>query len=322
MSTEKDKFKIEINGEVIEVPDTIFETGKRLSEVLTIAAANSDFLAFKQNLKDKKYKDVYMSLVFSAITNLCKKDNINYLDMGSKVLRARVVKDEDVFKEQNGIHFDNEVLRGYDWYHSKEPAVGLSCEGRANSRYSSYFYCANDGPTAASEIKANIGEYISLALFVIKRRLKLVKLESHDLFEARTKEECFYNLIAKSFSVPVSDSNEYQLTQFISDEMRKHGVDGICYKSHFTNKYNYVIFNCSMDTIEFVNSKVLQLYSQQLNFIDFSCLKMLSTTPVPNLSEDEIRRERGYIYGMIESIRYENETVYLDNREEESLEKT
>ena len=316
MSAENNKFQIEMNGETIELTDTIFESGKRLSEVLTIAVANAEFSTFKQNLKEKKYKEVYTSLVFSAINDLCKTDNIATLDAGNIVVRARVVKDDDVYKEQNGIHFEGDKLCGYDWYNSKEPAIGLACEGRANSKYSSYFYCSDEGATAASEIKANIGEFISIASFRIKRKLNLVKLESKDLFEAKSKLECFYSLIAKEFSIPVSNSSEYWLTQFISDEFRKYGVDGICYKSHFTNNSNYVIFNCSMDTIEFVTSKILLLHSQRLNFIDFSDLKTLSTTPIPDLSEDEIKREKNYIYGMIESAKCE--TIYLDNREEES----
>lgn len=316
MSAENNKFQIEMNGEMIEIPNTIFESGKKLSEILIIAVASEEFSTFKQNLKNKKYKEVYTSLVFSAINDLCKSNNITTLDVGSIVVRARVVKDDDVYKELNGIHFEGDKLHGYDWYNSKEPAIGLSCEGRANSKYSSYFYCSDEGATAASEIKANIGEFLSIASFKIKRKLNLVKLESKDLFEAKSKLECFNSLIAKEFSIPVSNSSEYQLTQFISDELRKHGVDGICYKSHFTNNSNYVIFNCSMDTIEFVTSKILMLHSQQLNFVDYSDLKTLSTTPIPNLSEDEIKREKHYIYGMIESAKYE--TVHLDNREEKS----
>ena len=235
-----------------------------------------------------------------------------------KVLRARIVKDiTEIYHEQNGIHFEGDTLRGYDWYNSKEPAVGISSEGRANSKYSSYFYCADDGPTAASEIKANIGDYISLALFLVKRKLKLIKLEEKDWFDGKTKIDCYQDLIANHFSIPISDSSEYRLTQFISDELRKHGIDGLSYKSHFTNKTNYVIFNCSMDTIKFVNSKIIRLHSQQLRFVDFSNLKMLSTTAIPNLDADEIKNEREHLYSVIESERFErNAKENPENKEE------
>ena len=303
-------FSFSLEGEKFDFEDQILESGKRLSEIFTHAIASAEFGEFKKDLKDKNYKKVYSSEVFEAISELYKDDNVIYLKKGTKVLRARVVRDSnDIYQEKNGIHFEDEVLRGYDWYNSKEPAVGLSTEGRANSRYSSYFYCANDGPTAASEIKPNIGDYISLASFTINRKLKLIELKERDWFDGKTKKECYYDIIANQFSVPVSDSSEYYLTQFISDELRKQGIDGLCYKSHFTHKNNYVIFNCSMDTISFTNSKIIQLHSQQLNFIDFSGQKMISTKAIPSLSQDEIENKKHYIYGRIESYKYENETV-------------
>lgn len=302
-------FSVQIDGESIELKQKIFENGKLLSELFIPAVASAEFSDFKQNLKNKDYTKVYSSEVFKSITELYNDNNIIYLEPETKLLRARIVRDiNEIYQEKNGIHFENEILRGYDLYNSKEPAIGLSTEGRANSRYSSYFYCANDGPTAASEIKPNIGDYISLALFVVKRKLKLIELKHRDLFDGKTKKECHFNIIGNHFSVPVSDSSEYFLTQFISDELRKYGIDGICYKSHFTHKNNYVIFNCSMDTIEFINSKIIQLRSQQLNFVDFSAEKMLSTKAIPDLDKDEIQREKNHIYGMIQSIKYENET--------------
>ena len=129
------------------------------------------------------------------------------------------------------------------------------------------------------------------------------------MFEDKAINGCYQNIIAHHFSVPISDTQEYRLTQFISDEIRKYGVDGICYKSHFTNDENYVIFNCSMDTIKFNNSKILQLHSQQLNFIDFSGCKMISTKAIPNMDKEQIQREKQYLYGMMEAYQEEMETI-------------
>lgn len=314
---EDEMFSVTIGGEKFELKDKIFESGKRMSEIMIPVIANAEFSEFKENLKGKNYGKVYSSNVFHSITALYNDSNIVYLEKDTKVLRARVVKDaNDIFQEKNGIHFEDSVLRGYDWYNSKEPAVGLSTEGRANSRYSSYFYCANDGPTAASEIKANIGDYISLASFVIKRKLKLIKLIEKEYFYGKTKQDYHFDIIANQFSVPVSDSSEYYLTQFISDELRKYGIDGICYKSHFTHKNNYVIFNCSMDTIKFTNSKIIQLHSQRLNFIDFSAEKMISTKAIPTLSKEEIQNNKHHIYGMVQSYKYEND-IETDNTPED-----
>lgn len=306
--TNDERFTVTIRGKQYGFKDIIMESGKRFPEICIPAAATLEFSDFKEDLKNKDYKKVYSSEVFKAITELCSNRNIIYLNSGTKLFRARIVKDlNDIYQGKNGIHFEGEVLRGYDWYSSKEPAVGLSADGRANSRYSSYFYCANDGPTAASEIKPNIGDYISLASFVISRKLKLIELKRREWFDGKTKKECYFDTIANQFSVPINDSSEYYLTQFISDELRKHGIDGICYKSHFTHENNYVIFNCSMDTIKFSNSKIIQLHSQQLNFIDYSSIKMISTKAIHNLSKDEIEYEKQYIYGMIRSFKEELE---------------
>ncbi|MBQ2759292.1 MAG: RES family NAD+ phosphorylase [Clostridia bacterium] len=308
-STENEMFSVTIDNEQFEISEKILESGKRLSEILTTAIATVEFIEFKKDLDNKEFKKVYTSTVFNSINQLCNEDNIIHLKAGTKVLRARIVRDfNDIYHERNGIHFEKEVLRGYDWYNSKEPAIGIASEGRANCQYSSYFYCSNDAATAASEIKANIGDYISLAAFLVKRELKLIKLEQKDWFNGKTKEDCYQDNISNHFSRPVSDFSEYRFTQFISDELRKHGIDGLCYKSHFTNKTNYVIFNCSMETINFLNSKIIQLHSQQLNFIDFSSLKMLSTKPIPNLDMNSIKNERDHIYDVIQSAKIEKYT--------------
>lgn len=300
----------EIDGEKLSIKDSILESGKKLSEILIPAIANAQFSTFKEQLKKGEYDKVYTSAVFKSIVDMCKRKKTITLKTGTKVLRARVINDpSDIYSSKNGIHFEDDVLRGYDWYNSKEPAIGISSEGRANSRYSSYFYCANNAPTAASEIKANIGDYISLASFTIAHDLSLIRLEETGMFEDKTINGCYQNIIARHFSVPISDTQEYRLTQFISDEIRKYGVDGICYKSHFTNDENYVIFNCSMDTIKFNNSKILQLHSQRLNFIDFSGCKMISTKAIPNMDEEQIQREKQYLYGMMEAYKEEIETV-------------
>lgn len=307
---------LKTDDETVDLKDKILESGKILSTIMTPVMANVHFDAFKESLQTGDFEKAYTSAVFNAITDLCTGTATTIVKAGTKVLRARIIKDlGDIYGAKKGIHFENEIIRGYDWYNSKEPAVGISSEGRANSRYSSYLYCATDGPTAASEIKANIGDYISLASFTTKRDLKLVRFEIKDIFEGETVQACIQNLIARSFSVPVSDTQEYRLTQFISDEIRKHGVDGICYKSHFTNHDNYVIFNCSMNTIKFANSKIIRLHSQQLNFVDFSADKMISTKAIPDPNENEIKREKHHIFAIMKS--YEDEIMTVNASEDE-----
>ncbi len=308
----------QMDSKAVDLKDKILESGKVLSTIMMPVMANVHFDTFKENLQAGDFESVYTSVVFNTITSLCTDKVTTSVKAGTKVLRARIIKDlDDIYGAKKGIHFEDEIIRGYDWYYSKEPAVGISSDGRANSRYSSYFYCAADAPTAASEIKANIGDYISLASFIIKRDLKLVRFEIKDIFKGETVQACIQNLIARNFSVPVSDTQEYRLTQFISDEIRKHGVDGICYKSHFTNHDNYVIFNCSMDTIKFTKSKIIRLHSQQLNFVDFSTDRMISTKAIPNPNENEIKREKHHIFDMMKS--YEDERMTVNASKDERM---
>ena len=285
----------------------VTENAEIIGIVLANAAANIHFSEFKENLEKGKFEKVYTSSVFGAIIDLYTDDNIITIPAGTKVLRARIVKDrDDIYREKNGIHFEDKILRGYDWFNSKEPPVGVSSAGRANSRYSSYFYCADNGPTAASEIKPNIGDYISLASFTVNQELRLIRLTEKEIDGIGTMLDLYQNIIARHFTSPVSDAHDYYLTQFISDEIRKLGVDGICYQSHFTNGNNYVIFNCPMKTLTFVNSKIVQLYSQTLNFIDFSSSTVISTTEIPKPDAKKIEEDRDNIYDMIEAYKQED----------------
>ena len=66
-----------------------------------------------------------------------------------------------------------------------------------------------------------------------------------------------------------------------------------------------------MNTIEFVNSKIIQLHSQQLNFVDFSSNKMIRTTALPDLNETEIQTEKSHIMGIMDS--YKNELILTND---------
>ena len=305
-----ERFGINLNSLFHNDPslkEKLNKSGESFFRVLVHAISNAQFIQFKDDLTSGNFESVYSSEVFDTICQLCKEDNIVLLNKDTRVLRARIVKEiDDIYHTRNGIHFEDDVLRGYNWINSKEPAIGIASEGRANYKYSSYFYCAEDGPTAASEIKPNIGDYVSLASFYIKRDLRLIKLEEKDLDKVVGISEIHKHYIAQHFSAPVNDSQNYYLTQFISDELRKYGVDGICYKSHFTEKNNYVIFNCSMDSIEFSNSKIIKLHSHQLNFIDYSSKLILKAKGSPCPSEEEIEREKQYLIDMIEGYKEES----------------
>lgn len=251
-----------------------------------------EFEKLVNDIENENYLDAYSSDVFKSILAVCKKENTFSLKRGSNLFRARIVDEKDIYTQNYGICFKNGKLNGYDWINSKEPPIGLSPDGRANSKYTSYFYCANDGNTAASEIKASIGDYISLAYFKTNRNMKIIDFSKENTLSANSKSKFYIQKLVERFSKPIKNSKEYRYTQFISDEIRKCGVDGICYTSYFTQSFNYVIFNCATTSIKFVSSRILKLHSQQLNFIDYSSEKTLATKLPDNVSANEILKEK------------------------------
>lgn len=290
-----------IDSKVFEISEETKEQMDKIAKKFVPITAKFNFSGFAEDLKNKNYKAVYSSPVFDVFEEIYKTGKFNTLKEGTKVFRARIVGNiDEIINKQKGIGIKDGVLQGYDWVNSKEPPVGMAeNDGRANCKYSSYFYCANNMSTAASEIKANIGDYISVAAFTTEQDIKLLELIIDDTLSLEEESTFYKNYIATAFSTPINDNN-YFLTQFVSDELRKLGIDGICYKSHFTDDWNYVIFNCSMNTIRFVNSRIIKLHSQQLNFVDISYEKIRTTKLLKEISNEEILKEKCYLYSMIE----------------------
>jgi hypothetical protein len=256
---------------------------------------------------NKNYSALYSSKVFKLITKCCNWDNTICLPKDTKVFRARIVDTEDLVKSNNGIRIkDDGTLSGYDWINSKEPALGLASAGRANWQYASYFYCSENGRTAASELKPNMGDYISVATFNIKRDFKLVNLSNTSALKLNTIDAGCMQFIEKAFSTPVKFADDYQYTQFISDEVRKLGIDGICYKSYFTGTNNYVIFNCSIENIHFERSRILKLVAQSLDFIDYNTEVLLSTQEEQHFNQADILTEKARLFLMMEKYQQIN----------------
>ena len=258
-----------------------------------------DFEKLVNDIDTGNYSYVYSSDAFKTIINMCKKENVATLKRGSNLYRARIVNEEDLYTQNKGIGFEEGRLNGYDWINSKEPPIGLSPDGRANSKYSSYFYCSDDGNTAASEIKANIGDFISLASFKTKRSMKIIDFSETNTLKNDFKAKFYIQRLVKRFSKPVKNPTDYKFTQFISDEIRKCGVDGICYTSYFTQSLNYVIFNCSTYSMRFENSRILKLHTQKLNFIDYSYEKIRVTKEPNEMSSEKILKEKIEIFNLI-----------------------
>lgn len=289
--------------------DNVSAIGKIIADVFLSALCRDVFETFQKDFENNDYENVYSSTIFTNIGILCQKENLLTLEKGRAVFRARIIDSEDLNQGRKGVDNKDGKLSGYNWVNSKEPPVGFSSAGRANIPKSSYFYCASDEITALCEVKPNSNDYISLAEFKCKRKLKIVDLSSKNLDKEHMYETLYMTMLVNHFSVPVKDPEKYRLTQFISDEIRKFGIDGICYKSQFTGSYNYVIFNCSMQNLEFKESRIIRLHSQQLKFIDFSNEKIIQTDSIKDPIPMHIIEEKSQIGEIIGQNRIKTENI-------------
>ena len=100
-NADQDVVEIDIDNEIAILKNKIFESGKSMAEIMIPALSNTNFNTFIENLKNKKYKEIYTSNVFQAIKALCNGKQDEYLKADTKVFRARIVKDiEDIYEGQ------------------------------------------------------------------------------------------------------------------------------------------------------------------------------------------------------------------------------
>ena len=125
-------------------------------------------------------------------------------------------------------------------------------DGRANRRGIPYLYLAFESKTALAETRPWVDSSVTLAQFQLTRSCCLVDcslntarsiyLEVLDLDKGEhlkepdcgTKEVGVWGDIGYAFSKPVTrddDLIEYVPTQILAEEFRRHGYDGIVYKS-------------------------------------------------------------------------------------------
>lgn len=221
--------------------------------------------------------------------------NERKLPKGKEFYRARFVKPpyrskgySFAVRRRDGF-LEHTTISGYDEVNSKEPSLGRSSSQRASIKYASYLYLAEDKYTACSEIKTVQRSVISLARFQALKELRVIDFYNWDKNEGsftqgmnETKYSILMRLIAFAFSVPVIDEKEYYFTQYIADIIRKYGFDGIIYRSFYSSKQNYVIFNCAPNAIMFVESELLIHYSQKNHFIAVNDLSDVT------IEEDEL----------------------------------
>ena len=138
-------------------------------------------------------------------------------------------------------------FKGYSAKDSGAPPEDLVPAGRANPDHIRYLYLAEDENTAVYEIRPIINELVSVARFKTTQPLKLYDLtlsfpEKHE--NPNYEFPSLFDSIGKRFSIPnKNDVTKYIATQYIAEEIKHLGFDGIRFNSSLNLRgKNIVLF--------------------------------------------------------------------------------
>ncbi len=141
-----------------------------------------------------------------------------------------------------------------------KPLRDSAREGRINAKGIPCLYLCDDMATAMSETRPWIGSYVSVATLIVPKKLIFVDCCDRRVgptisfdkpafiaqVAAEKRERIAWGEISHAFSEPVSPTDttaEYAPTQILSDLFRRHGYDGIRYKSLLGPGFNYALFD-------------------------------------------------------------------------------
>ena len=183
------------------------------------------------------------------------------------------------------------MLCGYGSHNSEEPPIGIVGLGRGNHEGASYLYLAESEYTACCELKPIPTRCISLAHFKTLKTLNLFDLSKPFADESiqnyRNSEMRNYNLIdivglvekmRAEFTQPAEDSREdNRVTQYLSDQIRKTGIDGILFMSFFMGRNNLLLFNRGEYNIRFGESRIVQAGPPYQSIFDLNNNQVMPT---------------------------------------------
>ena len=156
----------------------------------------------------------------------------------------------------------NVRFKGYNKKESSAPPAHLVPNGRVNPANIRYLYLSEDPYTPIYEIRPIISQTVSVATFKLKRDIVVYDLTisaSDSINNEIGKELGLFNSIGRMFSKPCrGDNNDYLPTQFLAEEIKRMGFDGIRFGSSLhRGGVNIVLFN--PDDCEAVSSKLIKV---------------------------------------------------------------
>ena len=233
---------------------------------------------FAKQIEENDNKKIEESEVYILLSNMLSEEKTKFketLSMDTSLYRSRIV---DITCIEN-FSISGNKLNGLDKFESKEPPLHTAMNGRSNIAGASYLYVATDKYTAVAECKPLRESFLSVAEFKTTKELKIFNLCDNDTLD-ELKElqdskkylvKTLVELIMRAFynSVYEIDSG-YKISQYISELVRKHGYDGIAYKSFISNGKNYAIFNCCEANIKFIESEIVQVVAQHIDIVSLN----------------------------------------------------
>lgn len=283
---------------------TDIENNDALLPFIKITNSKFQYGEFLKAITEKNEKAIEQSQVFNVLHRIISKDNpMKHELQEKKLFRCRIIKDNDMTASDNGIGKINIGFSGFDKYNSKEPPIGIAPNGRANTSGTTIFYAADNPYTACAEVRPRLRECISVGIFNVCKPMTIIDFsEDHNVSVLSNSNDNFsiaklLTNIMVQFASPVSRNDDYIVTQYIADYIRKHGIDGICYKSSLTNGKNYAIFNCAEDYIQFVSSSIYYCHNISYDFIDINeekkCIKKSKSPEKTGMMCQKLRQEIG-----------------------------
>ena len=138
--------------------------------------------------------------------------------------------------------------KGWNAEDSGAPPADFIGNGRANPDHIRYLYLSEDPVTPVYEVRPIIGDTVSVAKFKLLKDVRLYDLtfDIHDIENDEVVElPRLYNTIGAMFSRPYNgDASKYLPTQYIAEEIKNMGFDGLRFRSSLNkNGYNVVLFN-------------------------------------------------------------------------------
>lgn len=212
-----------------------------------------------------------------GLSESCRTDSLEQWRALTSELKCanRYFPDSVIDTERLEVHLSNLILRESEkpdiWYRSRiakdgqtipidkmgAPPHKLASSGRANPVGIPYLYLGSTVNTAICEVRAQPGEIVCVAEFILKDDLKIVDLRDPRALISPFLEEDegsiallrgdidFLEILGKELATPVVPGDaaiNYIPSQFLCEFIKKCGFDGVAYESSMSNGVNVALF--------------------------------------------------------------------------------